>query len=681
MLALSAVLGCGADAGCNGDGDPLGMDDLDGDMVVDMEDNCPSIANADQADTDGDGIGDVCDNSPSDPNPGQGDADGDGIGNISDNCSDTANPDQADVDGDGRGDACDNCPDDANLDQADTDGDSVGDVCDNCPDDANASQGNADTDDLGDVCDNCPFVANPNQDDADGDDVGDACEGDRDNDGVLDADDNCLSAPNADQADADGDGLGDRCDLCPNDADPVNADADNDGVGDICDNSPNVSNPGQDDSDGDGVGNASDNCPADANVDQADADGDGVGDACEGDQDGDGIVDDNDNCPNFASSNQTDTDNDGLGDVCDNCDNNANVNQADGDLDDVGDACDNCPANDNTNQADSNNDGVGDACSGGGGTPPAPTDPVDVTALPGGRIVFPCEEITLTANTTPSGAIVSWAKQAGPALAAGGLVDNGDGSATFTVPTDASATPRVYTFRATAIAAGFLNGQDDVAFTLPAFTLTTQVAAKSSGAAQPGENVTLTLADSVPAAWKNSAQWTQVFDIKSGDPQVTLSADGSGGASFTAPQVENSVDLTFQVTTNACFDQGTAGTNIQQLVGTVVVPIQVVNSVTFTPPVGPTPVGGTIKLNDPNSDPPTLVVTGITDFQAFFFAANGGSLPEGVEISVDQETSILTVTKAPPGVSTVTIKVEIFGTAGLLHDTASAMIQVGDAPE
>ncbi|MCH7869885.1 MAG: metallophosphoesterase [Myxococcales bacterium] len=58
----------GAPINCSGDGVPIG------------EDNCPGIANADQADVDSDGIGDACDNCVFTPNPTQLDTDLDGVG-------------------------------------------------------------------------------------------------------------------------------------------------------------------------------------------------------------------------------------------------------------------------------------------------------------------------------------------------------------------------------------------------------------------------------------------------------------------------------------------------------------------------------------------------------------------------------------------------------------------------
>ncbi len=60
--------------------------DVDGDTVVDINDNCPLVANLLQADQDRDGRGDLCDNCVSVANPNQHDADANGVG---DACQDS----------------------------------------------------------------------------------------------------------------------------------------------------------------------------------------------------------------------------------------------------------------------------------------------------------------------------------------------------------------------------------------------------------------------------------------------------------------------------------------------------------------------------------------------------------------------------------------------------------------
>ncbi len=151
---------------------------IDPDNVIiesNESDNTASLTLTFYADTDGDGVVDVIDNCPSIANSGQTDADHDGTGDVCDFCTDT--------DGDGYGDpgyqantcAVDNCPGIANSDQADADADGVGDVCDNCASIANAEQEDADMDGFGDACDNCPNAYNPDQLDADGNGIGDAC--------------------------------------------------------------------------------------------------------------------------------------------------------------------------------------------------------------------------------------------------------------------------------------------------------------------------------------------------------------------------------------------------------------------------------------------------------------------------------------------------------------------------
>ncbi len=83
--------------------------DTDGDGILDANDNCPRISNADQADADGDGVGNVCDNCVNTANPNQADNDNDSVGNACDtegNDGDQCN-DDIDNDGDGLTDCAD----------------------------------------------------------------------------------------------------------------------------------------------------------------------------------------------------------------------------------------------------------------------------------------------------------------------------------------------------------------------------------------------------------------------------------------------------------------------------------------------------------------------------------------------------------------------------------------------
>jgi len=194
---------------------PVPGNDADGDGVPNAGDNCPNIANPNQADADGDEAGDVCDDCPLNAEktePGicgcalsDTDTDRDGTPDCTDACPE--NPDKTnpgicgcdaadtDVDSDGAVDCQDLCPNDANKTmpgicgcgktEVDSDKDGTPDCFDNCPADAGkiepgvcgcgAPEIDDDVDGVMNCEDNCPTFYNPNQEDEDGNGIGDAC--------------------------------------------------------------------------------------------------------------------------------------------------------------------------------------------------------------------------------------------------------------------------------------------------------------------------------------------------------------------------------------------------------------------------------------------------------------------------------------------------------------------------
>jgi hypothetical protein len=108
-------------------------DDIDGDGILNAQDDCPYMGAA---------FGTECIR----------DSDGDGVDDFEikngatvslDNCRYTANPEQVDSDGDGIGDSCD----------PDVDNDNVVDDSDNCPKKYNPDQKDSDRNGIGDSCD------------------------------------------------------------------------------------------------------------------------------------------------------------------------------------------------------------------------------------------------------------------------------------------------------------------------------------------------------------------------------------------------------------------------------------------------------------------------------------------------------------------------------------------------
>jgi len=346
--------------------------DTDGDGILDLNDNCPTVVNVDQADLDADGLGDVCDtdidgdgftntvevscgtdprNAISKPEDTDGDGiadcvdpdiDNDTILNANDNCVYTPNTDQVDFDGDGVGDLCDadmdgdgftntveeDCGTDP-RDFFDTPMDTDGDGLANCfdPDDDNDGQ----TDVHEAACGSDPLDSSNLSPDYDSDGIPDCVDPDSDNDGCLNEVD-AFPLDETECEDTDGDGTGNNedqdddndgqtdidennCDSDPLDALDRSIDTDSDGIPDCLD--PDDDNDGQSDLHEEACGSD----PIDAASLSPDFDSDGIPDCLDPDDDNDGCLDLSDAFPLDASE-CLDTDQDGLGNNKDTDDDN-----------------------------------------------------------------------------------------------------------------------------------------------------------------------------------------------------------------------------------------------------------------------------------------------------------------------------------------------------------------------
>jgi hypothetical protein len=398
------------DTDMDGTADCIDADD-DNDGVDDGLDNCPLVANANQADTDGDAAGDACDK----------DDDNDGFSDILDcqpldpmafpGAQEQCNDEDDDCDGKTDEEGAAGC----SIVYRDQDGDGYGKNGDSkclcmpqapyvaivdgdCAD--QNPQINPAAPELCDGIDNnCSGKADESFTDTDKDGVANCVDDDDDADGIPDAEDNCVLQPNPEQADSDMDGMGDICDK----------DDDNDSYADPLDCKPldPKVNPGMDEKcnghDDDCDGAVDDENALGCKVYYIDEDADGFGVAAQlkclcakagafttmlaGDcVDSDAAVNpsaaetcdgiDND-CDNSIDEGFTNSDTDPLADCVDTDDDN----------DGVPDPSDNCPTVPNPDQLDSDKDGQGNLCDGdadGDGTPdPLDCDPKDPGAYPG----------------------------------------------------------------------------------------------------------------------------------------------------------------------------------------------------------------------------------------------------------------------------------------------------------
>jgi hypothetical protein len=187
------------------------------------------------------------------------------------------------------------------------------------------------------------------------------------------------------------------------------------------------------------------------------------------------------------------------------------------------------------------------------------------------------------------------------------------------------------------------------------------VRVKSSGVAQPGEMVVLSLDEDLPAACDAATLWTQTAGTAALNPNDSH-ADGS--FTFTAPNVAVTMNLSFRVDIPAnCAPNQPART------ANLTVPVHVANVVFDLP--------ATIALNSPLSLVSFTSVSGApADFLTLYFSEE--PLPAGVNLEINQFDRTLTVTS---GVGqTIEITVQVFAASGLLAQGADTIQIIAAGP-
>jgi hypothetical protein len=312
--------------------------DVDGDGVVNKQDNCPETPNANQADADEDGAGDACDPCPHDPDD---DLDGDGVCGDVDNCPDVVNPpalpsDDFEAGAPGWGAWSLGGEATWHLASSSCFGDPLGSRM-------AVSNGNAGLECVPDSATEHSLLIGPRAvlpgqgwitlsfDALAFDEAGSCLDS-----ATFDAKDVGLTTDGGQTwtvlndcfpiADATGSPAHHELDISQFAGQAVQVVFVYDTRDALIGHTFAVDNvtitaefPEQADLDGDGVGDACDNCPDVPNPGQEDEDGDGTGDVCENDDDEDGVDNQLDNCPSVPNPGQEDGDYDGVGDVCDIC--------------------------------------------------------------------------------------------------------------------------------------------------------------------------------------------------------------------------------------------------------------------------------------------------------------------------------------------------------------------------